>query len=1080
MQGLVRLLARRAPHVYRKPTAVSISLCLILPLLGLHSRGVARAYQLRQTGPGVEGALTLEPGAAIEREMAGGDTHAYRIKVTTGDYVHVVVDQRGIDVVVRLLAPDGRLLIEIDSPNGMYGPEPISLVAEQAGYYRLEVLSYDRKAVAGRYEARLLELRTATEQDRIRVAAERAYFEGQQLSEQGTEAARRQSIAKYLEALPIWRALRDRQGEADTLYALGYVYDLLAEERRALDFYTQALRLYESLSDDRSEAKTLSSMGAIYDIIGEKQKALEHLNRALALRRKVADRVGEAYTLNNIGEYVNGLGEPQQAVGDYEQSLAIFRATGERKGAAYAIRDLGRIYNSLGETKSSIYYFRQALTLSREVGDRQLEASCLLNLGLALNSSGDTDQALDSLKQALTLQRTIGDHNGEAHTLDYLGTIYDNDGRDDRQKALQYYAEALRLSRDPEVADRGGEAQALYNLGRVYSKLGGHRRQQAYGYFSQSLDLFRQIKNGRGAAFSLRGMAGVERDRGQLDAALTHVEAAVALIETLRGRIVGPDWRASFMSSARELYELNVDVLMRLYRARPHDGYLSKALEVSERARARGLLELLAEQRTDIRQGISPSLLERARSLEQTLKDKAEYQMRLLSGKNTPEEVAAVDAELTRLNAEYQEVEARIRAASPRYAGLAQPHLQSITSIQKELLGDDNLLLEFFVGEERSYLWLVSGGTLTGFTLPGRAEVEASAAKVISLLAEHGTKEEFETKAADFSRMLLGQAASQLGRKRLVIVPDGALEYVPFAALPAPASRGRAYVPLINEHEVVNLPSAAVLATLREQLAQRTPAPKEMAILADPVFTAGDERVGRAGGVRKEALEKTPAERAERSGPADDVRPLSVRPLDRLVRSGVSLERLSGTRREAELILALVPKGSALAAFDFDANLDTALSPQMRDYKIIHFATHGFFNPTRPELSGLILSLVDKNGAERNGFLSIPQVFGMSLAAELVVLSGCQTGKGKQIKGEGLIALTRAFMYAGSPRVVSTLWQVSDDATAELMGRFYRAMLGQGLRPGAALRAAQLSMMADARWNSPHHWAGFILSGEWR
>lgn len=637
-----------APRFVRKPTAVSTRLCLILLLsCGLRLGVSARAYQLRQGGQGEDGALTLEPGAAVEREMAGGDTHAYRIKLTAGDYVYVVVDQRGIDVVVRLFAPDGQQLIEIDSPNGMNGPEPISLVADKAGYYRLEILSYDKKAAAGRYEARLVELHTATEQDRLRVVAERAYFEGQLLSEQGTEAARRQSIAKYLEALPRWQALYNRQGEADTLYALGYVYDLLAEERRALDHYARALQLYEALADGRSEARTLSSMGAIYSTLGEKQKALEQLNRALVLRRSVADHVGEAYTLNNIGTVANALGEPQLALGQLERSLAIFRVVGERKGAAYAIRDLGIIYYSLGEAESSIYYFRQALELSREVGDRQLEASCLLNVGLASNSLGDTEQAPASLNQALTLQRAIGDHNGEAHTLNYLGTIYDTDRRGARRKALDYYGRALRLSRDPEVADRESEAQTLYNMGRAYSKLG--EQQQAFSHFSQSLRLFSLIKNRRGAAFALHGMAGVERDRGRLDDALKHIEASVELIETLRDRITGPDWRASFMASARGLYELNVDVLVRLHRARPRGGYLAQALAVSERARARSLLELLLEQRADIRQGASASLLERARGLEQMLNDKAEYQMRLLSGRHTPQEVAAVDTEITRL-----------------------------------------------------------------------------------------------------------------------------------------------------------------------------------------------------------------------------------------------------------------------------------------------------------------------------------------------------------------------------------------------------------------------------------------------
>jgi CHAT domain-containing protein len=209
--------------------------------------------------------------------------------------------------------------------------------------------------------------------------------------------------------------------------------------------------------------------------------------------------------------------------------------------------------------------------------------------------------------------------------------------------------------------------------------------------------------------------------------------------------------------------------------------------------------------------------------------------------------------------------------------------------------------------------------------------------------------------------------------------------------------------------------------------------------------------------------------------------------LERSVReSGIGnidarLPRLIGTRREALGILSLVPVGEQRRALDFEASRATAMSAELGQYRFIHFATHGLLNSAHPELSGLVLSLVDERGQPVDGFLRLHEIYNLRLPAELVVLSACQTGLGKEIKGEGLVGLTRGFMYAGSPRVMASLWKVDDRATTELMKRFYEGMLGpKRLRPAEALRAAQVSMWKQKRWQNPYYWAAFVLQGEWR
>jgi CHAT domain-containing protein len=432
---------------------------------------------------------------------------------------------------------------------------------------------------------------------------------------------------------------------------------------------------------------------------------------------------------------------------------------------------------------------------------------------------------------------------------------------------------------------------------------------------------------------------------------------------------------------------------------------------------------------------------------------------------------------------------------------LTQPQSLNLTGIQQQVLDPDTLLLEYSLGSDASYLFVVSQMSINSYRLPKRAEIEAATRRVRELLTApqpqprdteakyqariKEARESYWTQAAELSRILLSPVASQLGRKRLAIVADGALQYIPFAALPAPSSgngegrnSGAEPQPLFAEHEIVSLPSASTLATLRRETAGRKPAEKSLAVLADPVFTDDDTRVMRNAG-KAGAKEKT------RSADSDEINVVSLQ----MTRSGretgvigakAGFGRLLSTRREAAAISALVPERERMQALDFEASRTTALRPELGEFRIVHFATHGMLNNVHPELSGIVLSLVDKEGWQQDGFLRLQDIYNLKLSAELVVLSACQTGLGKEIKGEGLIGLTRGFMYAGAPRIVASLWKVDDLATAELMKLFYQRMLKDGMPAGAALRAAQLELSRQKRWAFPYFWAGFVLHGEWK
>jgi len=884
---------------------------------------------------------------------------------------------------------------------------------------------------------------------------------------------KQKALEYYGQALSHSRAARDRKGEAATLNNIGVVYGDLGEQRKALEYYAQALPVLRAVGDRRGEASMLNNIGFIYGSLGEAQKALEYFNAALPLSRVVGDRGTEAVTLNNIGIIYRNLGENQKALEYFNKALPLNRSIGDRGGEAMSLGNIGVIYRDLGEGPKALEYFNRAVPLQRAVGDRGNEAIVLNNIGLTYKESGENHKALEYLGQAMPILRAVGDRGGEASALNNIGVIYG--GMGEKRKALEYYAQALALSR--AVANPGGEALTLNNIGQTHKELG--ETEKALVSLTQALSILRVVGDRSVEAVTLSNMAVLERDRGDLAESRRRIEAALAIVENLRSKYSNQEMRSSYFASVQDYYKFYIDLLMRLHKQQPQGGFDGLALQASEKARARALLDTLAEAGADIRRGVDPKLVERARSLQQQLDARAQEQLKLLSGSHTEAQAAALASQLEKLTGDYQQIEAEIRQTSPHYAALTQPVPLTAQQIQQEVLDPDTLLLEYSLGDERSYLWALTRDTLTSYELPKGTEIEDAARKFYALLvrsgrwpgggveAERGLQlgsdagQSLAAEGTRLSRMLLSPLAARLGKKRLIIVGDGALQYIPFGALPDPAEDGKttASQPLIVAHEIVTLPSASTVAALRKDVAGRKPAPKVLAVLADPVFAADDRRLRRAN--RRPAGQK-------KSDPVN------------APNEGLSLSRLPGTRREAEEILKLVPAAERKEALGFEASRETATSPELSKYRYVHFATHGFLDSQHPELSGIALSMYDEKGMPRDGFLRAHQVFNLHLPAEVVVLSACQTGLGKEVKGEGLVGLTRGFMYAGAPRVVVSLWSVNDEATAELMTRFYRGVLVEKLRPAQALQAAQVSLLKEQRYSAPFYWAAFTLQGEWR
>ena len=883
---------------------------------------------------------------------------------------------------------------------------------------------------------------------------------GQVYSELGEK---QKALEYFSQSLPLFRAVGDRSGEATTLNNIGLVYSASGEKQKALEYFSQSLPLRRAVGDRSGEAVTLNNIGRVYSDLGEKQKALEYFSQSLPLCRAVGDRDGEAVTLNNIGGIYDQLGERQKALEYYNQSLSLFRAVGDRSGEAATLHNMGGIYDQLGEKQKALEYYNQSLPLSGVVGDRSGEATTLNNIGLVYDQLGEKQKALEYYNQSLSLFRAIGERSGEATTLTNIGNVYSDLG--EKQKALEYYSQSLPLRR--AVGDRGGEARTLTNIGKVYLELG--EKQKALEYYSQSLPLSQAVGDRSGEAVTLYSIARAKRDQGNLTEALTDIEASLTIIESLRTKIASPELRTSYFATVQNYYQFYIYLLMELHKKQPNSGYDTKAFEASERSRARSLIELLQEANADIRQGVSPELLQKERSLQQQLDTIEKQRIEVISRPNhTPEQQAELDQKRQTLLGQYQDIQAQIRATSPRYAALAQPQPLTLTQIQQQILDPNTILLQYSLGKERSYLWAVTKTGITSYELPKAADIEEAARKfrdtVTNQRYRNNPKRLAETNNA-ISQTILQPVAAQLGQKRLLIVGDGVLNYLPFAALSLNDNSGEnGDRPLIVDHEIVLLPSASTLASLRQNYNDRQPPTKTLAILADPVFSSNDERVkNNSSAATQQAIESANLGLSRSSRDND-----------------VQFKRLNFTRQEAQVIEALFPANSISESFDFDASRATATSHNLSQYKIIHFATHGLANSVHPELSGIVMSLVDKNGNPLNGFLRLTDIFNLKLSADLVVLSACQTGLGQNIQGEGMVGLTRGFMYAGAKRVVVSLWSVDDEGTSKLMASFYQGMLQKGLTPAAALRAAQLEILKQEKWRSPYYWAAFTLQGEWR
>lgn len=993
------------PHIQAKPNRIPkrwVCAFALIILLGAGTSNPVGASVISQGSQqsglpcvGNEGAPihTLEPGTFVEKEITVRDSHCYKFDLVKGDYIHIVAEQKGSDVKLAVFAADGNNLLQIDRPNGSFGPEGLSFIAPASGIFYLNVSGYSESATRGRYQISINAPRKAIPQDESRMLAERLVTEGEELRDKKTAGSLAQAIEKFNRALELWRAFNDRYEQAVALYGMGWTYSVMGENQLAINSFNQSLSLMRELDSTYGSASAQTGLAWEYLYFGETEKALKNFLQTLEVKRTLKDKKGEAISLHGIGW-------------------------------CYALKD---------DPDKALNYFFQSLRLRQEIRDNSGEALTRVGIGNAYALQGKRLEALDSLTNALQFFRVPG-----------------------RKK------------------DPAGEANVLSSMG--WNHLALKEYEIARQRFDEALVLRRQAGDKLGEATTLFGIAKTKREQGDMLGARTDMDLSLELIENMRAKGSNNQLRLSYFAAVQDYYEFYIDLLMQLHRLYPTKSYAASALEVSERARARTLIDLILESNVDLKQGVARDLIDREKGLRQRLSELV-YRQRFIG--NGATHIAEVLAnEIASLTTQLDEVLSQIREASPIYSAITQSHHYRAGELQQEI-DEDSLVLEYALGDERSYLFAVSRKEIAAFELPPRAKIEAAASGLYRLLVArpkdssegklHRGAIDYDQALIELSQMLLGKLKPLAAVKRIIIASQGILQYLPFAMLPiSRPEKGIAssdsvkrtrhsgiLQPLILTHEVVAIPSISTVALMRQVLANRQSAPKALAIFADPVFDKNDDRVN--GTKETNPLAITAAHQGQ-----------------------ISLERLSSTRWEAEQLRSFVGEGDSLLALDFAANRHLVMSDEIRKYRILHFATHALINDEYPQLSEIALSAVDEQGRPVDAALRACDLFNTKLWADLVVLSGCKTGLGKYIRGEGVMNLTRMFMCAGVPSVVVSLWAVEDKAVADLMVNFYRKMFQKKLSPSAALRETQAEMWREGKWKSPYIWGAFTLQGEWR
>ena len=928
------------------------------------------------------------------------------------------------------------------------------------------------------------------------------------------------ALEYHKQALFIYRDIDDKQGIGRNLSNIGNVYHDLGQYQKALEYYNQALAIIKKTDNIRSVGAVLTSIGVVYHDLGQYQKALEYQEKALIIYREIIDKYRIGYNYTNIGNVYHDLGQYQKALEYQEKALVIFREISDKPREAAVLTNLGNVYRNLGQYHKLLRHYEQALEIYRQIGHKHREGVVLSNIGVMYSILNQHKISLTYFEQALAINSQIGNKRSMANNLTNIGIVYDESrlyqkalehfeqawaiyieieykrGKSDLltnigntylnlkqyQKALEHYKQALTI--DHEIGNKHAQGIDITNIGVIYNYL--EQYQKAYTAFQESITMLETLGVGE-LWIALRGLSSVEAHFNQSEAAITHYEQTVDNIENLRTELSEKEHKLSFMRDKLYVYNEFIDYLQSLHKEQPTKGYDHKAIEIFERKQGRIFLEEMGQSGARLFAGLPQDILQDESNLKNQL---AKTRKNLVDERFKP--VAGLKGEVIqnmqliknleqneqRLQTKLEELQQTIKTKYPDYYALKYPKPVKLDTLQKKVLQSDELMLVYGVMKNSTTLWVIGKNTFEMFNLPLS---ESKLKEKISQLRKWiGTGDktrgfkvtdrkygEIKVKLNQASNELYAQLIPEKVRNLLTaphtvyVIPTGPLYALPFETLVTEASKDfKETHYLIEDVPIAYLSSASLLKILRDaQKRRQNTAKYPLLAFANPIY------------------EGTPTSSSTQRGIIDKLRHETYRNL----KNGFA--PLPETEDEAKEIAQIMnaPTDSKALQLGEDASVPTVnkFNEQTRldDYQYVLFSTHGILpgEIDRINQPALVLSYPDKWG-----YLKMADVFGLKLNAKLVALSACNTGNGKNEKGEGVMGLTRAFMYAGTPAIAVTLWSVESLSAKTLNVGFFKE-LKNIQKPAAALRAIKLRMLRGEegeKYKRPYYWAPFVVFGD--
>jgi CHAT domain-containing protein/tetratricopeptide (TPR) repeat protein len=971
--------------------------------------------------------LRLEAGRPVERPLASGESHSYVVTATRGQFFDLRVEQIGIDVVLELSGPGDQGPIRVDTPVGSAGEERACFVADRGGEYTVHIGAFDPEVIPGRYRITLREVRPSTSDEAVRLRAQSLFLLGQHGAGIPDATTRREAVERFQRAAAAWRAVGDRRQEGLAIYSVAIVQRNLGDLRPAAASFRAAAEAAHAGGDEQLRGKALDGFGYTLVMSGEHERAFVILNQALELLRAARDRQGEADCLRHRGEAFWRQGQYQKALDDYQPALSIAVELHDRGSQAWAWNALGLAYTSMGELDKALDQFSRAVPLARAMSDPISEAFSRQNMGYAFWRLGAYEKALESFEAVLPSRRAAGEKQLVALLIDDIGLVHLSMGQ--AELARSNFQEALAIW--TAQGDERSRVLAFLNLGLAEQRL--HRAEQAMAWWAQARDLASRLGMRDHQAAALGFLARADADRGDLDRAREEIEAALVLLERARGEIQFSPLRASYSASKQDIYDTELDILLRLHERSPGRGFDAEAFRASERGRAREMTEAVLEAHADISEDLPEDLRRRETEIGERIRD-LEKGLAMPGAGGSDYENRLVEAE-----EDWSRLVAEMRRRTPLYATLRYPEPVSVRGAAA-LLDAETALVSFSVDARRGLVFVLAGGQLIIRKLS--VSPDDLAERVENYVGLVAREERGRRVRQELGERLYGDLIAPWrdrlppGIRHLILLPDGVLDSLPFEALERPGPPPRR---LIDDFVVSYAPSATVLALL-EELSRRGESrrgPAEILVLADP-------------GTPRNALPSP-------SG-------LGEEPFD--------LSPLPFAAAEGRVVARFGAPGSQLRLGE-DAAASREAQRAFSSFRVLHFATHGLLSRRVPSRSALLLSA----GRGENRLLTAREIHRLRLKSDMVVLSACQTARGRILAGEGVESLARAFFHAGASSVVASLWDVSDRRTTGLMESFYEH-LARGETKAVALRSAKLDLLRREPGLAPRYWAPFVLLGD--